>query len=59
MNYKPPIVEPFLNFKETPDLIPNWLHQFTLAPAAHKSSLFLVSMPEFVGIYLLDGGHSD
>ena len=44
--------------EEPPYYFPEWLHQFTFPPKAHKGSLFSTFLPTLVISYFFDDGHS-
>ena len=49
----------FLDFKESPYHLPQWLYQFTFPPTVQEGSLFSTPSPAFIACRLLDRRHSD
>ena len=49
----------FLDFKESPYRLPEWLYQFTFPPTLQECSLFSTPSPAFIVCTLFDEGHSD
>ena len=49
----------FLDFKESPYHLPQWLYQFTFPPTVQEGSLFSTPSPSFIVCRLFDDGHSD
>ena len=49
----------FLDFKESPYCLPQWLYQFTFPPTVQEGSLFSTPSPAFIVCRLFDDSHSD
>ena len=49
----------FLDFKESPYRLPEWLYQFTFPPTLQECSLFSTPSPAFIVCRLFHDGHSD
>ena len=49
----------FLDFKESPYCLLEWLYQFTFPPTLQECSLFSTPSPAFIFCRLFHDGHSD